>query len=46
MIYLCPGMEDSLTGTARFRGRINEIEDMEELKKGMEEIFCHDPAGK
>ena len=32
--------------SARFRGRINEIEDMEELKKGMEEIFCHDPAGK
>ncbi len=32
--------------SARFRGRINEIEDMEELKKGVEEIFCQDMAAK
>ena len=32
--------------SARFRGRINEIEDMEKLKKGVEEIFCQDMADR
>lgn len=32
--------------SARFRGRINEIEDMGELMKGIEEIFCSIPASR